>query len=281
MYGVPLLSVPREIHLRTLSRGMVGRSGELLPRSASRRTFPVRRTGPPTPSGVSAATGRKAYRAGEVGSHRTQIEIPGVRLSNGCHARAHVEPLPFVLVDTLPRSSFEAGIVALDAVLAGRYGYQKRVEDQHLEVVQGWLWSIDAQSQWQSMLRFADARSESPGESRSRVIIDQLGFTMPELQTTVRPRSGGLRRLDFDWDADGVIGEFDGELKYRSEDTGQGTSVYWEEKWREDEIEELTEKRFVRWRWDDLNDPLRLERKLLLKGVSKRDSHLRGSGISG
>lgn len=273
IYGVPLLRVPREVQLRTLSRGMVGTSRIAVPSTGTAVRFPVRRIDPPVPRGFTASDAREAHRVGKGAVSPVQAEVPGVLLSDGCRPMVAVEPLPFVLIDTLPRMSFESAVVALDAALAGRYGYRLMVRHRHLKAVEEWLWSSSAQSSWHSVLSFSDPRSESPGESRSRVIIDQLGFAAPVLQRVVALTGGRRRRLDFDWHDDGVIGEFDGELKYQAEGTGvlqSGASAYWEEKWREEEIEELTGKRFVRWRWADLDDPRRLERKLLLKGVSKR-----------
>lgn len=273
VYGVPLLRVPREVQLRTVNRGLVGMSKVTVPGPEAARRFPVRRLGPPVPRRNSAARIRAAYQAGAGASARRCIEVPGVRLSGGQRPAVSVEPLPFVLLDTLPRLCFESAVVALDAALAGRYTYGVPVEQSSLPDVEGWLWSQSAHAAWAAVLRFADARSESPGESRSRVLIDRLGFVPPRLQTDVLLPGGRHRRLDFDWEEDGVVGEFDGKLKYQAElasASGSQESVYWQEKWREDEIEELTGKRFVRWRWQDLDHPARLERRLLLKGVSKR-----------
>ena len=273
IYGVPLLRVRREVELRTLSASMVGTAAASTLSSVRSPGFRLRRIGPPVPRGVTARSAHQAYRAGESAVRPMLVEAPGVVLSDGIQPLVTVEPLPFALLDTLPRASFEFAAVALDAVLAGRYGYRKVVRPMHLEAVEEWLWSRDAQAAWRSMVDFADPRSESPGESRSRALIHQLGFAAPELQREVVLPSGRQVRLDFDWVADGVAGEFDGRVKYQGAAAGtvaDGTSVYWDEKWREEEIEEHTGKRFVRWQWADLDNPRRLERRLMIKGVSKR-----------
>ncbi|WP_146243104.1 hypothetical protein [Curtobacterium sp. MCPF17_031] len=58
-------------------------------------------------------------------------------------------------------------------------------------------------------LRFADPLAESPGESVSRVRLDEDGFAPPVLQ-----QSFGRFRVDFWWPRYGVVGEFDGMTKY-------------------------------------------------------------------
>lgn len=273
LHTVPLLRVPRGVQLRTTSRGMVGTSKTRVPSGGDAPGFPVFRIGPPASRRFPGHLARAAYQAGSAAVAQRRLAVPGLRFSDGTQPVATVEALPFVLLDTLPRMSFESAVVTLDAALAGRYGRGVAVQPAQLAAAEGWLWSRAAEARWRAVLSFSDPRAESPGESRSRVVIDQLGFVAPRLQSEVRLPGGRRRRLDFDWDAAGVIGEFDGKLKYQTQpNNGAGgeTSVYWEEKWREDEIEEATGKRFVRWRWMDLDQPRRLERRLLLRGVPKR-----------
>ena len=60
---------------------------------------------------------------------------------------------------------------------------------------------------------FADARSESVGESRSRVLLRQAGVPAPDLQVEVLGESGDLLgRSDFGWVGGRVLGEFDGRM---------------------------------------------------------------------
>ncbi|MFT3862071.1 hypothetical protein [Micropruina sp.] len=64
-----------------------------------------------------------------------------------------------------------------------------------------------------TMVELADARSESPGESLSRVAMWRLGLPTPELQFEIV--IGGTRyRADFAWPEFRVLGEFDGKVKY-------------------------------------------------------------------
>lgn len=63
--------------------------------------------------------------------------------------------------------------------------------------------------------RFADARSESPAESISRVQIAQARLPRPEVQYEVIDANGVvIARTDFGWPEFGLVGEVDGKWKY-------------------------------------------------------------------
>lgn len=103
------------------------------------------------------------------------------------------------------------------------------------------------------VLAFADARSESPGESGSRATIHEAGLPAPELQVVVRSE-GAEDRLDFGWPRYQAFGEFDGRAKYvRPEYTRGRTAaeIVWDEKRREDRVRAATGFRVVRWTWAD------------------------------
>ena len=117
-------------------------------------------------------------------------------------------------------------------------------------------------------LRLLDARAESAGESVSRVLMAERGLPAPDPQLVVRNDRGEfVARVDFAWPALGVIGEFDGRLKYgRTLDPDEdrdrdAAEVLWSEKQREDQLRRLGWQ-VVRWVWDDLDDPALLERRL-------------------
>lgn len=101
---------------------------------------------------------------------------------------------------------------------------------------------------------FMDPRSESPGESRSRVRMFRAGLPAPDLQFEVFARDGlFVGRTDFRIDS--VLGEFDGESKYgRLLRPGQtaGDAVFGE-KVREDGLRD-TGAQMVRWTWSELDD---------------------------
>jgi hypothetical protein len=61
----------------------------------------------------------------------------------------------------------------------------------------------------------ADGRSESVGESRSRVVLRRWKLAPSDLQFEIRSMDGALvARSDFAWEADRLVGEFDGRIKY-------------------------------------------------------------------
>lgn len=95
------------------------------------------------------------------------------------------------------------------------------------------------------VLHFSTAKSESPGESLSRVVFAELGLPDPGQQQDFFDDRGFIGRVDFVWVELGVIAEFDGEVKY-----GNGTTVF-EEKKREDRLRDLGFE-VVRIVWTDL-----------------------------
>jgi hypothetical protein len=106
------------------------------------------------------------------------------------------------------------------------------------------------------VIHFSTAKSESPGESLSRVVFAELGLPDPEQQKDYFDERGFIGRVDFVWPELGVIAEFDGEAKY-----GKGVSVF-EEKKREDRLRDLGWE-VVRIVWSDLvHDRADLARRL-------------------
>lgn len=110
-----------------------------------------------------------------------------------------------------------------------------------------------------------DPRSESAGESTSRVVLVDLGLAPSDLQHDVQDAAGRLvGRADFAWEQQRTLGEFDGRVKYgallrpgeRIED------AVWREKRREDALRDLGWQ-VVRWTWADLMQPQVLTGRLL------------------
>ncbi|USC14288.1 type IV toxin-antitoxin system AbiEi family antitoxin domain-containing protein [Rhodococcus sp. 11-3] len=102
--------------------------------------------------------------------------------------------------------------------------------------------------------RFLDGRSESVGESRSRVLFVRDGLPMPMTQAVIHDDRGRwLARVDFLLPEHGVIGEFDGRVKYRGDDITPEETV-WREKQREDRLRDAGWT-VVRWVWDELATP--------------------------
>lgn len=96
---------------------------------------------------------------------------------------------------------------------------------------------------------FLDGRSESPGESLSRVRMKQHSMPAPTLQKSVYTPGGEfVARVDFFWDEGGIVGEFDGIGKY----DGGGHDTLRREKLREDALRDLGYE-VVRWTWSELS----------------------------
>lgn len=115
------------------------------------------------------------------------------------------------------------------------------------------------------VLRLADPRVESVGESRTYYMCWKQGLPAPEPQWIVRDEHGTeFARLDFAWPAYGVWLEFDGREKYLKQ-VDRGTSVVdvvLREKQRESRICEITGWRCIRITWADLADPRRLAARI-------------------
>ena len=115
----------------------------------------------------------------------------------------------------------------------------------------------------------ANPAAESPGESLSRARMIELGLPRPALQREVRDGRGLVGRVDFLLEGLGVVGEFDGRLKYRAgavDDRTAPEDRVWAEKRREDRIR-ATGLRVVRWTWGDALDAQRLARVLASAGI--------------
>lgn len=108
------------------------------------------------------------------------------------------------------------------------------------------------------ILRVCDGRSESVGESRTRLLIIDHRLPMPIPQFEIFHPSGLLAgRVDFAWPEHRLILEFDGRQKYlalrRAGETIEEAVL--REKAREDRLRELTGWMMIRLTWRDLEHP--------------------------
>ena len=106
-------------------------------------------------------------------------------------------------------------------------------------------------------LGFADGRSESPGESTTRVILDRLGLPAPHLQVSIfAPDGTFLGRTDLGYPELGVLIEFDGLVKYSKllADHESSVDVVVREKDRENLIRGMGYL-VIRVVWSDLTRP--------------------------
>ena len=132
-----------------------------------------------------------------------------------------------------------------------------------------WPWTLKTDI----VLRLADPRFESVGETRTYYLCFRHGLPMPVPQYEVRDASGSVvARVDFAWPELGVFLEFDGRVKYEKHLLpGQRASdVVIAEKRREELICRLTGWRCIRISWTDLERPERtaaLIRAALFRGA--------------
>lgn len=115
------------------------------------------------------------------------------------------------------------------------------------------------------VLDLVDGRSESVGETLVRLLCRKMRLPRPELQREIFGPDGRLiGRIDFDWPEWGLMGEFDGKVKYlrfrrRNESIEQAVL---REKRREDDLREATGRRMIRLVWADLHQPERTAARL-------------------
>jgi hypothetical protein len=153
-------------------------------------------------------------------------------------------------IDTARVTEFEAAVVVTDALL--HRGLAKGTILDRLESMRDWPGTCNAGR----VAEFADGRSESVGESRSRVAFELIGLPRPDLQRLITTSDGRIvGRPDFLFDEFWTIGEFDGRVKYGrllkpGEDPGD---VVWREKQREDRMRDLGYE-VGRLIWPDLSD---------------------------
>jgi hypothetical protein len=125
------------------------------------------------------------------------------------------------------------------------------------------------------VLRLADGRLESVGESRTFFMCFRGGVPAPRPQWELYDSNGDLvARVDFAWPEFGVWLEFDGREKYvkHLREGESAVDAVLREKRRESMISELTGWRCIRITWADLEQPAatvaRISRVLRVATVS-------------
>ena len=166
------------------------------------------------------------------------IEIGGIALTSPART----------VIDLARSAPFEAAVVTADGAL--RDGLMRSVLADGVERVAGWRGAAAARR----VAAFADGRSESVGESRSRVAIVRSGLPAPVPQWEVWRGSALVGRCDFGWPELHAVGEFDGRVKYGRtlHPGGDLGEVVFDEKLREDELR-AEGLHVARWTWRDLD----------------------------
>jgi hypothetical protein len=156
-------------------------------------------------------------------------------------------------IDVACMGGFERGVVVADAALR-QLGGDKDVLLRRLDRMRSWRGAREAGR----IVEFADGLSESVGESRNRVVFERAGLPRPQLQVVIIDRVTGLivARVDFLFEEEWTIGEFDGRVKYLgvAVDGLTAEEVVWREKRREDALRELGYE-MARSVWAELREP--------------------------
>lgn len=164
------------------------------------------------------------------------------------------------VLEAASRSTNEAAFCLFESGLRGGAFTQEQLLRQH-ELLQWWPYMRHLHIP----VRMADHLSGSIGESRGKWMFWTFGLPAPISQYEVRHPNGELAGIcDWCWPERGVLGEFDGRVKYgRLLRPGQEPGdVVFAEKRREDVIRELTDCRMVRLIWDDYRTPERTRVRL-------------------
>jgi hypothetical protein len=231
-----------------------------------------------TPAVVSHVSAAALHGLPLWGMSLHQVHItrrPPARTDSGTRLRSHAARLPdddIVLVGSIPVTAvartvvdlartlpFAAALAVADAAL-----HHGSTTDADLRAVLDAAAGSRGARAARRVVEAADGRSESVGESRSRAIMIELGLPLPDLQVEVRDADGVLiGRCDFGWEAQRLLGEFDGRVKYgRLLRPGQEPGdVVFAEKRREDALRDQNWG-MVRWVWRELDSPATVGRRI-------------------
>lgn len=276
LFGMSLLEVPTVLHVRASRPSRAGIAEPISPyvnpeavRAAADRLSAdplhrrLRHALPALPP-----VRRHANHLGRGTGGDESVRIP-VSLSDGTYLLdVRTDPLPAVLASVLSHESLRQAVPPADG-LARRMGRSfEQLTAQAREILQ----RKNAMQRFDRAVDFADGRSESVGESLSRVTIHELGFVVPELQVEFRSPSGEfLGRPDFWWKQVQLIGEFDGMTKYTGAVERNGRTA--EEVLVAERRRELklagADRRVIRWMWKDLMNERAFEAQLVEAGVPR------------
>ena len=141
----------------------------------------------------------------------------------------------------------DGAVVALDAAVSQRLCTVEQVTEVVARLEKSATVGI---ARARRLAELIDPTSESPGESRLRLLLVVTGLAVRTQVHIYAPNGRLVGRVDFLVD-DGVIVEFDGRVKYGN------AAALWDEKRREDALRSLGYE-MVRVVWADLDQPERI-----------------------
>ncbi|WP_050670909.1 hypothetical protein [Luteipulveratus halotolerans] len=173
-----------------------------------------------------------------------------------------VTPAARTVVDVARTTDLAAGLVCADAALRRSLCSRQDLEAEVAALPP----RLRGRRVAKLVVALADPLSESAGESLSRAQMFLLRLPRPHLQVEYADADGFIGRTDFGWD--GLVGEFDGKVKYRVDglDGKAAAEVLWREKRREDRLRRQV-RGVARWVWCDARDRARLLTVLTAAGL--------------
>lgn len=184
--------------------------------------------------------------------HRGRILEGDVVKVNGVQATAPVR----ACLELTTVAGVEASLVSVNAMLNAEKCTLPELRARYERSIEYWPSTLATDL----VLRLADPRISSVGETRSFHLLWRSGFPAPIPQYEVRDERGRVVAIvDFAWPELGIFLEFDGKVKYQAllkegEDPGD---VVVREKRREDLVRRLTGWKCLRLVWADLEKPER------------------------
>jgi hypothetical protein len=207
--------------------------------------------------------GKCGRREAGVAQHRGKVAPATIAVHDGVRLLDAAR----TAVDITTMCDVEHGLVIVNSLL-----HLGLTDLQHCwvaaELMDGWPDTLTTRL----VLRLADRRIESVGESRTCYLLWSQGLPRFEPQYKIRDGSGRvIARVDFALPELGVFLEFDGRVKYDNLPPGKTLAqVILEEREREKLICRLTGWVCVRITWKDLEHPARLAHEIRSILASRR-----------
>lgn len=221
---------------------------------------------------VMSRDGHGSRRRGVVAVARTHEPVV-VRVG-----QLNATSVEFTLVQLSRHASLAAALVTTDAALrVSRVAHAPpRTTPALLAAERERLAPFPGSRRTDAVLRRAVTEADTPIETVSRLVIEELGFAPPRLQHQLwLDELERTAYLDFHWPGVEVAGEADGRGKYLGDHGDASLGAVIAEKEREDAIRARM-RGFARWNWAEMwqREPLRA--KLVRAGVpiERRRTHL-------
>ena len=196
--------------------------------------------------------GAQSSRSSDTLTHQLPLTEAEIVTVERWGRRIRVTSVVRTLVDCFRFLPHEQALVIGDSALHQRL---TRVENLHDAVQSG---PVRGRRRALAVVDELEPKTESPGESRTRVLLRRLGFEKPVAQLRLETAEGEYR-ADFAWPELMIIIEFDGEGKYL--DYAPLPDVLLAERRRETLLMEQGWI-FVRLRWSDLERPEDVRRRV-------------------